>query len=264
MRLAASNIAWDVEASGVVYERMRRYGFDGLEIAPTKFFAPDPYTEDNILGGRTLSDILRKAFHISIVSMQSIWYGRTENLWQDEASRDVLVAYTERAAAFAAAAGCRNLVFGCPKNRNRPDGADEVVAVDFFRRAADAAASHGVTLALEPNPPIYNTNFLNTTAEAAAFLRRVDHPALKMNLDVGTMLENGEQPEALCEYLDLVHHVHISRPGLLPVQPLALHRRLARVLRDGGYTGWVSLEMADAGLPALYDALQTVAQVFGD
>lgn len=263
MQLAASNIAWDVEASQTLYTRMRAAGFRGLEIAPTKFFAPDPYTADNILGVRALSDVLKKAFGLSIVSMQSIWYGRDESIWGSEAEREALLAHTARAAQFAAAAGCRNLVFGCPRNRNRPEGADEALALDFFARAGEAVAPFGVTLALEPNPPIYHTNFLNTTAACAAFLRKVGHPALGMNLDVGAMIENGETAAEVAEYLPLIHHVHISCPGLTPVRPLPLHAQLAEVLRRGGYGGWVSIEMKDAGLAAIGEAIDYVAQVFG-
>lgn len=263
MKLSVSNIAWDVEANGVVYPKMRQMGFTGLEIAPTKFFAPDPYTPDNIWGAKALADVLQRAYGLAIVSMQSIWYGRSESIWGDEVERQALLEHTARAAAFAAAAGCRNLVFGCPRNRDRPDGADEERALTFFQKAGDAVQPYGVTLSLEPNPPIYHTNFLNTTAACAAFLRRLGHPALGMNLDVGTMIENDETVELVADCLPLIRHVHISRPGLAPVQPLALHRRLAEVLRVGGYDGWVSIEMKEAGLKPLEAAMAYVAEVFG-
>ena len=263
MNLAISNIAWDVEASQVMYERMKALGFRGLEIAPTKFFPNEPYSEDNILGARMLHDIVRQAFGLSVVSMQSIWYGRTESIWGTDGERQTLVDYTDRAAAFAEAAGCHNLVFGCPRNRNKPDGADDAKGEAFFRAAADAVQKHGAVLALEPNPPIYNTNFLNTTAETVAYLRKLDHPALRLNVDVGTMIENEEDVAVIADNMDLVSHVHISRPGLPPIEPLALHRRLARVLKNADYQGWVSVEMKEAGLAAATDAMKIVEAIFG-
>lgn len=262
MKLAISNIAWDVEASQVAYMRMKQYGFTGLEIAPTKFFSPDPYSEDHVMGVRALKEVLAKAFGLSIVSMQSIWYGRSESIWGSDAERQALLDYTEAAAVFAEAAGCPNLVFGCPRNRNKPEGADNAAAEEFFRAAADACARHGAVLALEPNPPIYNTNFLNTTAECAAFLRKMDHPALRMNLDMGTMIENKEDVELVRENIDLINHIHVSRPGLAPVQPLALHRRLARMLHDTRYEGWVSIEMKETSLKDVCAAMETVVRSF--
>lgn len=262
MKLAVSNLAWDTGLDREMYARLQALGFSGLELAPTKFFARQPYSDENIQSMQTRAEELRHTFGLSVVSLQSIWYGRTESIWGPPEERRALLEYTARAARFAAAAGCGNLVFGCPRHRNRPQGADPALAVEFFARAADAVQPYGVCLSLEPNPPIYGTNFLNTTAECAAFLRTVGHPALRMNLDVGTMIENAEDVDVVADNLALIHHVHISRPGLAPVQPLALHRRLADVLRSGGYTGWVSLEMKDAGPAAAEAAMQMVRSVF--
>ena len=45
-KLAVSNIAWEPAEDGAVYALMRKYGFSGLEIAPTRIFetAPVSYT----------------------------------------------------------------------------------------------------------------------------------------------------------------------------------------------------------------------------
>ena len=83
-----------------------------------------------------------------------------------------------------------------------------------------------------------------------------------MNLDMGTMIENKEDVELVRENLDLIHHIHVSRPGLAPVQPLALHRRLARVLHDGHYDGWVSIEMKETTLKNVCAAMETVVRSF--
>ncbi len=263
MKLAASNIGWDISQNDAVYARMRELGYTGLEIAPTKFFPAQPYARQNISAAIDLAADLQTAADLAVISMQSIWYGRSESIWGSEEERQSLIGYTADAARCAAAGGCGNLVFGCPRNRNMSDGADSAAALDFFRRAGDAVAPFGVSLSLEPNPPIYNTNFLNTTADCAAFLRLLDHPALGMNLDVGTMIENGEDVDVVADNLDLIRHVHISCPGLVPVEPIPLHTRLAGTLADGGYNGWVSLEMKQAEEPVLLKALETVAAVFG-
>lgn len=43
MKLALSNIGWDAEYDRQVYELMKRHGFTGLEIAPTRIFPETPY-----------------------------------------------------------------------------------------------------------------------------------------------------------------------------------------------------------------------------
>ena len=47
---------------------------------------------------------------------------------------------------------------------------------------------------MEANPAIYNTNYINTTQEALDLIREVGSDGFRLNLDVGTMLENGERP----------------------------------------------------------------------
>ncbi len=43
MKLSISNIAWDSENDKKVYELMKKYSYEGLEIAPTKVFLENPY-----------------------------------------------------------------------------------------------------------------------------------------------------------------------------------------------------------------------------
>ena len=46
MKLAISNIAWSEENDLSVYKLMNKYGYSGLEIAPTRIFPLLPY--DNL------------------------------------------------------------------------------------------------------------------------------------------------------------------------------------------------------------------------
>ena len=47
MKLSISNIGWTVEQDSQVYELMKKYGFTGLEIAPTRIFPEAPYEKLN-------------------------------------------------------------------------------------------------------------------------------------------------------------------------------------------------------------------------
>ena len=42
-KMAISNIAWTEHMDGQVYGLMERYGFEGLEVAPTRVFPEAPY-----------------------------------------------------------------------------------------------------------------------------------------------------------------------------------------------------------------------------
>ena len=129
-KLSISNIAWTEENDAAVYGLMKKYGFQGLEIAPTRIFPERPYDKNS--EADAWSKQLKSEYGFCVPSMQSIWYGRQEKIFGTDEERKTLLNYTKKAIDFAAAIGCKNLVFGCPRNRNLPDGADESLAVAFF------------------------------------------------------------------------------------------------------------------------------------
>ena len=122
----------------------------------------------------------------------------------------------------------------------------------------------GVRLPLEANPPIYNTNYLNTTREAFRLVKKLGLPGLAVNLDVGTMIANGEHPEDFALDMKYVSHIHISEPGLVAIQPRPIHRQLALLLGAVGYRGFVSVEMKAQDPDTLTACLEYVKEVFGE
>ncbi len=261
MKISASNIGWRPEDDGTVYRMMRGYGFSGLEIAPTRVIPEAPY--DHIPQAVRFADTLREQYGLVISSMQSIWFGITDRVFGTAEERTRLIAYTKKAIDFAEAAGCRNLVFGCPKNRVFPEGADPSAGVAFFRELGDYAASRHTVIAMEANPPIYHTNYVNTTPGALKLIREVNSEGFRLNLDTGTMVENGEDLSVLRGAEKWIHHVHLSEPGLVPLRRRALHRELADFLRSFRYEGFVSIEAGrQENLSAAAEMMEYVSWLF--
>ncbi|MDR2612831.1 MAG: sugar phosphate isomerase/epimerase [Deltaproteobacteria bacterium] len=247
MRLSISNIAWAAEHDEEMYGYLEARGFAGLEIAPTRVFPDRPY--ERLGEARAFAERLYRGHGLRVCSMQSLWYGRTENLFGPPAEFAALLEHTRRAVDFAAAVGCGNLVFGSPRNRNVPEGAPDPAgtALRFFREAAEYAAGKGAVIAMEANPPVYGTNFINTTAEAFAFARAVGSEGLRVNLDLGTMIHNGEPVSLPEENIGLVSHVHLSEPNLAPLERRGLHRQIL----DLPFGGYFSIEIGNRGDPGL-------------
>lgn len=241
MKLSISNIGWAGNNDELVYTMMRDYSFSGLEIAPTRIFPYNPY--EDLPAAREWAKELKSRYGFEVPSMQSIWYGRQEKLFGTEKERAALVDYTKKAIDFAANVGCGNLVFGCPKNRVMPESADEKIAVDFFSVIGDYAAQKGTVIGMEANPAIYNTNYINNTQSALDLVRRVNSSGFKLNLDVGTMVHNRESVDILRDTVSMINHVHISEPGLKPIEKRELHSELAQLLREEGYSRYISIEM---------------------
>lgn len=241
MNLSISNISWSADQDSQVYELMQRYGFSGLEIAPTRIFPENPY--DKLDTAKKWAKDLKEQYGFSIPSMQSIWYGRNEKIFGTEEEFNALITYTKKAIDFAATIGCKNLVFGCPRNRNLPEDADQTIGIKFFKIIGDYAATKGIVIGMEANPPIYDTNYINDTISAIELIKEVNSVGFKLNLDIGTMIYNRESVSELVGNIYIINHVHISEPGLKPIVKRTIHQELTKVLLNEDYQGYVSIEM---------------------
>ena len=71
---------------------------------------------------------------------------------------------------------------------------------------------------LEPNPSCYGANFMTTSAEIARIVKQVSHPAVRMQLDTGTLTINGDDPAAVLQnHAALIGYIHASEPDLVPL-----------------------------------------------
>lgn len=244
MNLSISNIAWEMEMDQEMYIFLKAMGYDGVEIAPTRIFPQNPY--DFQSEAVEWADQLHTEYGLVVPSMQSIWYGKNERIWGSSEERNSLIQYTKKAIDFAQRIRCKNLVFGCPKNRVMPENGEYEIAVSFFRELGEYAARKGTVIGLEANPPIYNTNFVNSTVEAIQLIKAVDSDGFRLNLDTGTMIENGESLGFIEKHYDLINHVHISEPNLNMIKPRILHKELIDLLSMHDYEGFVSIEMKKA------------------
>lgn len=261
MKLSISNIAWTLEYDEDVYRMMKQYGFDGLEIAPTRIFTQKPY--DRIEEAIKWKEDLYSEYGLNVSSMQSIWYGVQEKVFGTEEERNILIDYTKKAIDFAKTINCNNLVFGCPRNRNVPEGVDMDLANPFFKEIGDYAYASGCVIGMEANPTIYNTNYINETKEALDLIERVDSKGFLLNLDMGTMIQNNENIDILVGNIDKINHVHISEPGLKPIETREVHNRLKEILENEGYSRYVSVEMGKVDdIEVVKNVMRYVRSVF--
>ena len=261
MKLAVSNIGWDSTLDESMYEYLQKQHFSALEIAPSRIFPNQPYAYCD--QAKKFAYTMQQQFNLQICSMQSIWFGKTQRIVESKLSRVTLFNYTQHAVDFAVAVGCPNIVFGCPKNRSISNPMEAKLVEDFLVTVADLASKKSVVIAFEANPTIYQTNFINTNKQAIELVRRLQHPALKINLDIGAMVANNESLDILADNIDIINHVHISEPYLRPLEHRILHRELRTLLEYNGYDKCISLEMVKPdNIRSLYDSIEYLKEVF--
>ena len=136
-------------------------------------------------------------------------------------------------------------------------------AAEVHRQAGELAAKANVTLALE-SLNRFECYFLNTMADAAAYVKRVNHPNCGLMFDTfHANIEEKDPPASLLETAPHVIHVHISEndrgtPGKGHVD----WRGTFKALRSGGYNQWLVIEAFGRALPDLAAATRVWRDFF--
>ena len=219
MRLAISNIAWDVVEDEAIAQLLCRNGIDAVDVAPGKYF-PDLFSASDEKIKSVKGWWAERG--IEITGMQALLFGSSGlNMFGSTSVRNAMLMQLAAVCRVGGGLGATRVVFGSPKNRDRTQLTDQetiAVAVPFFRSFGDIAADHGVFICLEPNPSRYGANFMLTSAETARVVELVAHPSIKMQLDTGALTINQEKVDnVLDRYAQLIGHIHASEPDLLPL-----------------------------------------------
>lgn len=228
MRLAISNIAWDIPEDMAVAKILGKYGIDAIDVAPGKYF-PDPVNAKN--------EDIEEVRHwwadlgIEITGMQSLLFGTTGlNVFGELHSQKAMLDHLRAVCRIGARLGATRLVFGSPKNRDRTGLSDAQAleqGVSFFRRLGAIAQGEGVSVCLEPNPTCYGANFMTNSDETAQVVAATDHEAIRMQFDAGALTINGELPSKVLEsWAKFIGHVHASEPELMPLGDGGVDHRL--------------------------------------
>jgi sugar phosphate isomerase/epimerase len=226
-------------------------GYDGIEIAPFTL-APDVY---HLEPGRP-NELRQMALDHGLTIVGLHWLlAKTENLHvnaDDEEVRRATVQYLEAEVDLCEKLGGHVMIFGSPQQRNiAPHQEREAVwdrAVETMRALGRYAQEHGVTICMEPLGSD-ETNFLAGAAEAKQFVQDVDHPGLRMMLDVKAMVHGEDDapiPEIIRNCAGYFEHFHandanLNGPGFGDTD----YEPIVEALREVGYDGWISVEVFD-------------------
>ncbi len=244
MKLAISNIAWTKDDDNKMYDILNDLEINHLEIAPTRLF-DKPYFQSK----NDLIHVINQLEQVNIqpISMQSILFGQKEPIFCSDKNVKYYLNQFENICMFAQTMKIPNLVFGSPSIRNVNTNDELSNAKFFFKELGKMCKRFNVNIALEANPKIYNTNFLNTSSEVFAFVKEINEEMIGVNLDLGTIIENEENIVDILnsELIKFIKHVHISEPylALIDKNHKELHIDLLKILKSLNYSNFVSIEM---------------------
>ena len=157
-------------------------------------------------------------------------------------------AYFDEKLPKLAAAGMKILVFGSGGYRKVPEGVDRAFAkariLDFLRLLSKRIEPYGMTAVIEPLNK-GECNILNTSAEAAEYVRELDLANIRLLVDYYHFLLEGERLTAIADYKGILAHTHIARPvgrGTPAPYDGVDYRGFLDALKAIGYDGLVVAE----------------------
>ena len=264
IRLGICNELFEGWKFGDVCRTVKGLGYDGLEIAP---FTLAPRITD--VSPRERRELRAQVEDAGLETIGLHWLlAKTEGFYlttPDAAVRRRTADYLVKLAEATRDLGGSLMVFGSPKQRDLLPGVTYERAFDLAAEVLSGVMSAigdlGIDFCLEPLAP-GETNFLNTCEQANALIARVDHPRLKLHMDVKA--QSGEPgatvPELITRHASKAGHFHaqdvnLRGPGMGDVD----FGPILKALVASGYDRWVSIEVFDFSPGAQETARQGIA-----
>lgn len=118
------------------------------------------------------------------------------------------------------------------------------LAIDVMKDLAEYAQEKDVTIVIEP-VTMLQTNFLNSTQEGLELVKKVNHPAFRLMIDIyHSNIEDKNIYQSLRESKDYLAHVHVADnnrriPGTCGFD----FPQIIKVLKEIDYKGALAVEM---------------------
>lgn len=146
---------------------------------------------------------------------------------------------------------------------NGPTDDEKSRCAQVHHAAAEHAQKAGVTMTVEYLNR-FECYFLNTMADTAAHVQRVDHPNFQAMYDTfHANIEEKKPFDCISENMSVIKHVHISEndrgtPGKGHIDFAAAIGKL----KQSGYDGWLTIEAFGRALPDLAAATRVWRDFF--
>lgn len=179
-----------------------------------------------------------------------------------DAEHRALVDYLEVALPRVAELGGEVVVFGSGAARTNPVDWPYRTAVEqldaAFHIAGEIAGRHGVTIVIEPLNR-GETNTVNSVADGARTMNRVNHPNVSLLADLHHIDKEGEDLRDTENAARTLDHAHVAAPTNrtmpIPGRDEEAVRGFVTALKRGGYDQRISIECGSAPLDETAAAL---------
>jgi D-psicose/D-tagatose/L-ribulose 3-epimerase len=261
MKYSISNWIYAGEPLLVTFQRLQKYGYDGVELVGE----PQRYDIQEVKG-------LCQGFELSVLSVLgwSIWPLERDLAHPDSQIRQRALQYAAECVDLAVAVGAP-LVVVIPASAGRtspigqPDSEEAWkkamarewdYAVESVKAAAAYAEERGVLIAIEPINR-YESFLVNNVDQGLRFVQEVGSEVVKLHLDTFHMnIEDKDPAEAVRKAGALLINMHISDSQRGPVgHGHTDFVAIIRALKEINYQGALTMEP----LPPIPDAFMAIS-----
>lgn len=235
------------DAHRALIEDIKATGYDGIEVP---IFEGEPAHYEKL--GRVLDEIGLERTAITVIPTPD-----KDPLSDDPFVRQAAVDYLNHCSDCAAALGATQIagplhqVLGQFSGNATTDD-ERARAREVHQAAGDYAREQGVTIVLEAVNR-FESYFVNTMDDLAAYLDSVGHPAITGMYD--TFHANIEEQDPVAAFTRNARHlsyVHISENDRgVPGRGHVPWAETYAAIKGSGYDGWLTIEAFGRGLPEL-------------
>ena len=263
LKLSVSNIALSAYQHAEELKSLPKMGLLGLEVAPSRVWqdtwqglsprSVDKYRDDVEQAG------------LSIIGLHSLFYDKPElGLFRDVETRQLTLDFLVHLSKLCRDLGGKTLIYGAGRWRGNLSPIDAMTAsLDFFSDLIPRIEEHRTVICFEPLGPS-DTDFINSVYDSISLVKRIDHPAVRVQLDAKALVENSEMTLAVFKAAaPFLVHVHANEPdlGILGASGQIDNHKMASLLRSINYKGYVSIEQKMIGGKAPLQALRRSAKI---
>ncbi len=248
------------EAHDALLDQIKGLGFDAVEVPI--FNTADMAAYERL--GKRLKSLGLGATAVTVMTPDA------NPISPDPAIRAKAVEHLDRVMECGQAFGCEIL---CGPTHSAigvfsgeaPTEDEFKFGVETLQRVGERAQARGIRVAIEYLNR-FEIYFLTTAAQAARFVRAVDHPSVKMMFDsFHAHIEEKDQARAFASCASEVIHVHVSEndrgvPGTGQVHWDSFFAGL----KQANYDGYLTIEAFGRALPALAAATRVWRDLFPD
>ncbi|MFN4226597.1 MAG: sugar phosphate isomerase/epimerase family protein [Candidatus Ratteibacteria bacterium] len=237
---------WSIDE---IFHYIKSVGYEGIEIAPFTLADDIRKIEKDII--ERIKELSKKT-GIKIIGTHWLLV-KPEGLSissKDSGVRKETSDYLCKLVDFTSNIGGEIMVFGSPKQRKIGKGQTYEEVKQYLKEVIEPVLKEchkrNIYLCIEPLART-ETNFINTAEQAIEIIEEINHPNLKLHLDVKAMSDEGKPiPEIIQEGAKYLKHFHVNDKNLLgPGFGEIDYKPIIDKLKEIGYNGWLSVEVFD-------------------